>query len=78
MLHLAVRAQHNNGPVNKGHVFLYVNVTFPMLSFKAQHNKCQVNIGFTINPNQQVRANPAKHLARETLIIIYTKIILLC
>jgi len=42
-----------------------------MLSFKAQHNKCQVNIGFTINPNQQVRANPAKHLARETLIIIY-------
>ena len=41
-----------------------------MLSFKAQHNKCQVNIGFTINPNQQVRANPAKHLARETLIII--------
>ena len=42
-----------------------------MLSFKAQHNKCQVNIGFTINPNQQVQANPAKHLARETLIIIY-------
>ena len=42
-----------------------------MLSFKAQHNKCQVNIGFTINPNQQVRANPAKHLARETLIILF-------
>ena len=41
-----------------------------MLSFKAQHNKCHLNIGFTINPNQQVRANPAKPLARETLIII--------
>ena len=41
-----------------------------MLSFKAQHNKCQVNIGFTINPNQQVRANPAKRLARESLILL--------
>ena len=71
MLRLAVRAQHNNSPVNKGHVFLYVNVTFPLLSFNAQHNKCHLNIGFTINPNQQVRANPAKLLARETLIIIY-------
>ena len=66
-----MRAYHNDGPVNKGHGFLYVKVTFPLLSFKAQHNKCRVNIGFTINPNQQVRANPAKPLARETLIIIY-------
>ena len=41
-----------------------------MLSFNAQHNKCHLNIGFTINPNQQVRANPAKRLARESLIII--------
>ena len=45
-----------------------------MLSFKAQHNKCQVNIGFTINPNQQVRANPAKRLARESLILFNNNI----
>ena len=42
-----------------------------MLRFKAQHNKCQINIGFTNDPNQQIQATPAKRLARESLVIIY-------